>query len=74
MINKLNFYLYRILFSVSIIFLFFAVLEWFINIFNYTLSWIPYSPFRLLEFGVIFMLFVIALLLRQIRDILKKQK
>ena len=72
MIKTLSIYLYKILFSLSIILLFIAVLEWIINLFNYTFSWIPYSPFRLLEFGVIFMLFVIALLLRQIRDILNK--
>ena len=72
MTKNLDFHLYRVLFSVSIILLFLGVLEWIMNLFNYTLSWIPYSPFRLLEFGVIFMLFVIALLLRQIRDILNK--
>ncbi|MCK5033037.1 MAG: hypothetical protein KAS18_05365 [Calditrichia bacterium] len=72
MINTLSLYLYKLLFSGSIILLILAVSEWFLNYFNYTLSWIPYSPFRLLEFGAIFMLFVIALLLRQIRDILRK--
>ena len=72
MTKNLDFHFYRILFSVSIFLLFLAVLEWILNLFNFTLSWIPYSPFRLLEFGVIFMLFVIAFLLRQVRDILKK--
>lgn len=72
MINTLSIYLYKVLFSFSIALLFLAVLEWIINYFNYTLSWISYSPFRLLEFGVALMLFVLALLLRQIRDILKK--
>jgi len=72
MINTLNIYLYKILFSISIIILFLAGLEWILNLFNYTLSWFPYSAFRFAEFGVIFILFTIALLLRQIRDALNK--
>ena len=72
MINNLSIYLYKILFSISIILLFLAILERFLHLFNYTLSWIPYQPSRLVEFATILLLFVFALLLRQIRDILKK--
>ena len=72
MINTLNIYLYKILFTISIIILFLAGLEWILNLFNYTLSWFSYSAFRLAGFGVIFILFTIALLLRQIRDVLNK--
>ena len=72
MINTLSVYLYKVLFSISIIIFVLAGLEWILNLFNYTFSFIPYAPFRLLEFGVIFILFTIALLLRQIRDVLNK--
>jgi len=72
MINTLNIYLYKILFTISIIIFFLAGFEWILNLFNYTLSWFSYSAFRLAEFGVIFILFTIALLLRQIRDVLNK--
>jgi hypothetical protein len=71
MINTLSTYLYKILFSVALIFLFLSMLEWCLNKFNYTLSWTVYTPFRLAEFGLVLMIFAIAFLLRQIRDKLK---
>ena len=73
MLNTISIYLYKILFTISIIILILAGLEWFLNLFNYTLSWFSYSAFRFAEFGVIFILFTIAFLLRQIRDILKNR-
>lgn len=71
MINTISTYLYKILFSISIVILILAGMEWILNLFKYTLSWFSYSPFRFGEFGVIFILFTIALLLRQIRELLK---
>ena len=72
MINNLSIYLYKIFFSLSFILLFFAILEKILNLFDYTLSLVMYTPGRLTEFGAIFLLFAIAFLLRQIRDLLKK--
>ena len=72
MINTLSNYLYKALFIIAIILFFLAGLEWILNLFNMTLSWFIYSAFRFAEFGVVFILFTIALLLRQIRDVLKK--
>ena len=66
---------YRILFSVSLILLIAAVGERFVNLMGYTfLQQTAYSPWRLLEFAAIFVLFVIAILLRQIREELKQPK
>ncbi len=66
---------YRILFSISLILLIAAVGERFLNLIGYTfLRQTTYSPWRLLEFAAIFLLFVIAILLRQIREELKQQK
>ena len=66
---------YRILFSISLILLLAAVGERFVNLIGYTfLQQTSYSPWRLLEFAAIFVLFVIAILLRQIRQELRQQK
>ncbi len=65
----------RILFFVSAILLFIAVAERFTNLAGYTfLQQTPYSSARLLEFAAIFLLFVIAVLLRQIREELRESK
>jgi hypothetical protein len=48
-----------------------ALADWFIGWFGYQLTWVPYEPGRLLEFSAILVIFVIALLLRQIRDTLR---
>ena len=72
MINTLSNYLYKVLFIIAIFLFFLAGLEWILNIFNHTLSWFSYSAYRFAEFGVVFILFTIALLLRQIRDALNK--
>jgi len=66
---------FRILFSLSLIFLFVAVAERFANFIGYTfLQQTPYSPWRLLEFAAICLIFVIAILLRQIREELVQPK
>ena len=63
----------RLLFAVASILLLVALVDWFIGWFGYHLTWVPYEPGRLLEFSAILVIFVIALLLRQIRDTLRSK-
>jgi hypothetical protein len=49
-----------------------SVWDGIIGWFGYRLSWVPYEPGRLFEFSAILVIFVIALLLRQIRDVLRQ--
>jgi len=72
MSQKLYQIIYRILFLVSFFFLFLAVLERLLITFSYTLSFITFGPGKLLQYAGIFALFTAVLLLRQIRDRLKK--
>ena len=62
----------RVFFIVAFVLLALAVLDWVIRLFGYTFAWVPYQPGRLSEFAAIMMIFVIAILLRQIRDRLKQ--
>ncbi len=65
----------RALFYIALIFLIIAMGEKAINLVGYTfLQQTTYSPWRLLEFAAIFLLFVIAIVLRQIREELRKTK
>ncbi len=65
----------RVLFYISLIFLLIALGEKVSNMAGYTfLQQTTYSPWRLLEFAAIFLLFVIAIVLRQIREELKQSK
>jgi hypothetical protein len=50
-----------------------AVLERIANVFDYTILKTAYSPGRLLEFAGILLILVIALVLRQVREELKKK-
>ena len=68
MIDKLSHYFCRTLFGISIALLALAVSEAGLRSLGWTLSFIDYEPGRLLEFSVILIMFVIALLLRQIRE------
>lgn len=63
----------RLLFVVASVLFVLAVLDWVIGWFGYHLTWVPYEPGRLFEFAGILVIFVIALLLRQIRDLLRKK-
>jgi hypothetical protein len=63
----------RLLFIVATLLLVIAVFNWTIGLFGYYLTWIQYTPGRLLEFAAILVIFVIALLLRQIRDTLRSK-
>lgn len=71
MIDKLTSYLCRVFFIAAVVILFIAVFDKFINLFGWKLT-LGYMPARLLEFAVMLMTFVIALLLRQIRELLRK--
>jgi preprotein translocase subunit SecY len=65
----------RIFFFGSFLLLAIAVLEWVVNRLGYTvLQAIPYTPARLLELATVLLMFVLAMLLRQIREEVKKRK
>jgi len=73
MIDKITSYFSRIFFFIAIALLGIAVLDWFLGQLGWTLSWINYRPGRLMEFAAILVLFVIVLVLRQIRELLKQK-
>ena len=50
-----------------------AVWDKFLRRFDLKLSWVPYDPSRLIEISALLMVFVIALLLRQIREGINKK-
>lgn len=62
----------RLFFFAAFVLLVVAVWDWVLRLFGYTLSWLPYQPGRLFEFAAIMLIFVIAVLLRQIRDAVRK--
>ncbi len=64
----------RIFFALSFICLFTAVLERLANLVGYSILYPYYIPWRLLEFAAVFLLFAIAIVLRQIREELKQQR
>jgi hypothetical protein len=63
----------RLLFIVAALLFILAVWNWALGWFGYHLTWVPYEPGRLFEFSAILVVFVIALLLRQIRDTLRQK-
>jgi len=63
----------RVLFLVAAAMFVVAIWEWVIQWFGYKLTWIPYSPARLLELAAMVAIFVVVLLLRQIRDTLRNK-
>ncbi|MEW5796358.1 MAG: hypothetical protein AB1772_08340 [Candidatus Zixiibacteriota bacterium] len=63
----------RLFFFAAGILLLLAVWDWVLGWFGYRMTWLPYQPGRLLEFAAILVIFVMALLLRQIRDQLKQK-
>lgn len=71
-IDSLSSLVSRLFFILAFVLLGLAVVERIVNYFGYTISGRAYPGGRLLEFAAIFMVFVIALLLRQIREQLKK--
>ncbi len=62
----------RVLFVGAFVLLALAVIEWVTNLAGYTLLRGVYSAGRLMEFAAILLIFVITLLLRQMRDEVKK--
>ena len=64
----------RVFFVVAFVLFGLGVAEWLALTFGYTIMGEAYRPGRLLEFGTIAVTFVVALLLRQIRDELRKAK
>ena len=69
MISWLN----RVLFFGALLLLGVSVLEKLVNFTGYTLFRAYYTPGRLLEFAAILLLFVVAMLLRTIRDELRSK-
>jgi len=57
---------------VAIVLLAVGVVEWLANVFGYTILNQRYRPGRLMELAAIFAVFVVALLLRQVRQEIRK--
>lgn len=72
MLEKIINIIYRIMFILTGIFIVLALWERILNQFNYTLSWLRITYFTLLELSGILAIFVMTLLLRQIRNLLRK--
>ena len=72
MIDKLTSVFCRLFFAIALLLLAVAVIDRILGFFGWRLLWVSYQPGRLLEFAGILMTFVIALLLRQIREALRK--
>ena len=64
----------RLAFFAAFLLLAIAALEYLVNIFGFTILSSLYTPGRLLEISSVMVLFVVALLLRQIRDGVGKAK
>ena len=71
--DKLYSLIGRLLFLIAAAMFVVAVCEWLLEWFGYTFTWLPYEPGRLLELAAVMAVFVITLLLRQIRDILRNK-
>jgi len=72
MLDKVTSLFQRLFFVVASVLVILAGLDWIIGLFGWTFDWLPYQPGRLFEFAAILVIFVIATLLRQIRDALRK--
>lgn len=70
--NALYRFFARTLFFVAFLTLFIAFVEYFANILGLTIFREAYTPGRLVELAGALLLFVITILLRQIRDMLRK--
>jgi len=74
MMNQLSSIICRIFFFVALLLLFVALWEKFIRLFGWTMTFMPYEPGRIFEISAVLMIFVISLLLREIREELKIKK
>jgi hypothetical protein len=63
----------RVFFFAAFILILLALMDRFINFFGYTILPAGYSSGRVLEFAAIMLVVVIALLLRQIREGIRKR-
>jgi len=73
-IAKLNSLVCRFFFGVALVLLAISVLEKAAALIGYTAPYGYYTPGRLFELSTLLVIFVIALLLREIREELKKNK
>jgi uncharacterized integral membrane protein len=71
MVDKLASIFCRVFFVIALLLFFSACLDSVLQFFGWRLSW-PYEPAAVLEYSGIIMVLVIGLLLRQIREELKK--
>jgi hypothetical protein len=72
-LDKWNSVVCRMFFFAAFFLVAVALIDRFLNFFGYTILWWGYSSGRVLEFAGMMLIVVIALLLRQIRDALKKR-
>ena len=72
-INKISSIVSRLFFAGALILLVLAVWERLANAFGYTVVRESFTASRLIELAVILVIFIIALLLRQIREELKQR-
>jgi len=70
-INTISSIVARVFFACALVLLLLSVWERLANAMGYTVIRESFSPSRLLEFSVILVIFIIALLLRQIREELR---
>jgi hypothetical protein len=68
MIDRLTSILSRAFFTVAFILLLIAVSDKILNIFGWSWTWMHYGAGKLFEFSAMLMIFVVVLLLRQIRE------
>ena len=74
MLEKIYMIMPRSFFILALAIFLFALWGRFIELFGWKYSFLPYSPGRLLEFSGILLVFVIAMLVRQIREEIKAKK
>jgi len=72
--EKLSSLIARLFFAGAFVLLVLAVVERIANGFGYTITTGFYHAGRLLEFAVVLLVFVVALLLREIREELKRRQ
>jgi hypothetical protein len=68
--NKMNSFICRVLFVAAFVLAGLAILEKLLNLVRLTILQQRYEPGRLIEFAAVILLFVIALLLREVRHLL----
>lgn len=70
-LDRISSLLSRLATAAAAIFAALALLEWLANLFQYTVLRNAHAPGRLLEIAAILMVFVLAVLLRQVRNALR---